>query len=113
MTGVRGDFVAFDRASVTILEVPALRCDACGALRLAGHVLDRLAIIVEEGVRHAESRGLVEVSWTFTPDGPPEVGGMPRTLRDCFAVLRRLIAEERRRVEAVQRLRYEMPTLFH
>ncbi len=113
MSGLRGDFVALDRPSVTIREVPALRCDACGAVRLAGHVLDRLGVIVEEGMRHAESRGLEEVIWAFTHDGPPAVGGMPPDLRQCFALLRRLIAEERRRAEAVQRVRYEIPTWFH
>ena len=113
MTGVRGDFVTLGRPSVTILEVPALRCHSWGASRLAGDVLDRLAIILEEASRHAESRGLVEVSWTYTPHGPPEVGGMPRDLRDCFATLRGLIAEERRRAEAVEDLGHEIPTWFH
>jgi hypothetical protein len=113
MTELTGDFVALGGPSVTILDVPALRCDSCGAFRLAEHVLGRLSIIVEKAVRHGQRHGLAGVRWSFTPSGPPEIGGMPSDVRDSFAALRELIAHERRKVEMIKRLGRETPRWFH
>jgi hypothetical protein len=64
-------------------------------------------------VRHGLRHRLAEVRWSFTPQGPPEIGGLPSDLRNCFATLRGLIAAERRKVETIQRLGHEMPRWFH
>lgn len=69
--------------------------------------------IVEMAVRHGLRHRLAEVRWSFTPQGPPEIGGLPSDLRNCFATLRGLIAAERRKVETIQRLGHEMPRWFH
>lgn len=108
-----GDFLDLRDPWVTIVDVPALFCDSCGTCRLRKRVIRRLSTIVVAAFRHAERRRLREVTWSFTPQGPPVIGGMPTSIRDSFATLREVIAQERRKVETIERLVHDTPMWFH
>jgi hypothetical protein len=93
--------------------VPTLVCANCGTGQCPPAILARLDAIRGAAVEHAFSRGLGEVSWSFTPGGPAEVERMPGGVRESFGLLRTLVHEERCVQEACARVAQERPVYFH
>lgn len=98
-----GEFSDLCGPSTTITEIPALVCVDCGAGRFSKHVLKRLFVILEEALDVADDVGVRSLVWSYTPSGPPEMGALPAHVRDSFAGLRELLAQERLLVKAAGR----------
>jgi hypothetical protein len=79
------------------------------AIGIPRPLLQRLHVIFARAFGDAAERALAKVDWVWTPEGPPQVGGLPAAIRVAFARSFVLMADERRLIEASTRARTARP----